>query len=517
MTISDGAGQHRAATVGPTAGAVVVAVVVGAATAFFSAAADDASGAVMSGIVGILVGALVAPLAALSAGYAAMVVVLAIGGVPQVGDLVGPLAILAACGFGIAYNQATRRVAADITRRLRRDPESGHDTAQALKRDLLDGDDKSTASLTLVDIPDLEAAGPCLDGGSRNRMVGALVERLGAGPDTIGVYRVGSARLAVLGRGVMTHEKAIALRDRLSLPLPIEGSGMVSPGIVLGWANGQTGPEHGPTLERSAEAALSQATKHRIAGDECAQGSADFHLAAHLRDAFDAGELAGFYQRKVDLESGKEEGCEILIRWPGAPGEVNPGVLVEIAERFGMTDRVLDIALAAAARVAPAISGRVAVNLSGCDLVTRVDIDRIFDRAAAEGLGPDKLEFEITETALEGLSRNTTIDLLGEIRARGARVALDDFGVGDSSLEHLVSWPADVVKIDRQFVRNVLECDKAAAIIAGLAATAEQLGIELVAEGVETDEQAAWLRHSGIHRAQGYLFHRPASVTEISD
>jgi len=237
-------------------------------------------------------------------------------------------------------------------------------------------------------------------------------------------------------------------------------------------------------------------------------------VANDLADAADAGQLDLAYQPQVDLASGDVTGFEALLRWHHPQrGDVPPGVFVPIAEEngliLGIGEWVLRTACAEAAgwRVPLGIS----VNVSAAQIHNPAFARLIHEVLIETGLSPARLEIEVTETALvRDLVRAVTT--LRQVRALGVRVAIDDFGTGHSSLTHLSAFPFSRIKLDQSFVRTFDRNRQSAAIVHAVVELGRYLGTPVVAEGVERQEELAFLRAEGCTTAQGFLFGHPAPI-----
>ncbi len=245
------------------------------------------------------------------------------------------------------------------------------------------------------------------------------------------------------------------------------------------------------------------------------------NLEAHLRHAVEQRELELYYQPKWDFHVGAIRGAEALIRWNHPElGLLSPVRFIPIAEDSGLILQVGEWVLRTAVREIgqmhrDGFAGlRVAVNLSArqfrqanlADLVREVLEETEFDPAC--------LELELTETILMNPT-DDNLTTLNTFKTLGARVAIDDFGTGYSSLSYLQRFPLDVLKIDRAFVMDLPTSTSSAAIVDAILTLAHGLGMEVVAEGVETIEQLAFLRDRGCDEGQGYYFGRPLPLTEF--
>jgi diguanylate cyclase (GGDEF)-like protein len=274
------------------------------------------------------------------------------------------------------------------------------------------------------------------------------------------------------------------------------------------------------TLFRNAEAALRKA---KIAGDRYlfyAQRMTDtvvgrLNLENHLREAVDNAEFVLYYQPKISLVSGKLTGAEALIRWNDPrTGLVLPGQFIPILEQTGLIHEVGRWALRRAIedylrwRMAGMTAVRIAVNVSALQLRNRGFIDEIRQAIGVDPHAAAGLELEITESLIMEDVRHSGASLQA-IRAMGVSIAIDDFGTGFSSLSYLSKLPVDTLKIDRSFVNDMTDGQQGLVLVSTIINLAHSLKLKVVAEGVETPEQAAHLRSLNCDEVQGYLFSKP--------
>ncbi|WP_255506693.1 bifunctional diguanylate cyclase/phosphodiesterase [Mycolicibacterium sp. 018/SC-01/001] len=251
-------------------------------------------------------------------------------------------------------------------------------------------------------------------------------------------------------------------------------------------------------------------------------GAAEVQLLGELRHAIDHDGLGVVYQPKFSLTTGEMVGVEALLRWPHPRlGMLLPDTFIGLVRERGLIQRVtrivVDKALDDAARWhAAGLRMPVAVNLFA-PCLHEADLPELFSAALeSRGLAADLLTVEITEDVV--LSDMTTVTaVLGQLRAYGMRVAIDDFGSGYSSLSYLRDLPIDEVKLDRHFVAPVTTDPRAAAVVRAVIDLTHDLGLVVVAEGIEDEQTAQWLRERSCDVGQGYLFGRPVGVADIAE
>jgi diguanylate cyclase (GGDEF)-like protein len=286
-------------------------------------------------------------------------------------------------------------------------------------------------------------------------------------------------------------------------------------------------PDHGhdaETLVRHADVAMYESKEQHapaLYAPERDRYSPDrLALIGRLRPAIADGEIVVYYQPQADLRTGAIRGVEALVRWQHPErGLLSPDAFVPLAEHAGLiralTSHVLDCALAQCrAWRDDGIDLAVAVNLSARDLLDLRLPDEVAELLARWGIEPGRLELEVTEnTVLVDPARAR--DILLRLDELGVRLAIDDFGTGHSSLGYLKRLPVHVLKIDKTFVLHMLESDEDAAIVRSTVDLAHNLGLEVVAEGVET--RGIWERLAAMRCdvAQGYLLSPPVRAAEI--
>ncbi|MBI5755350.1 MAG: EAL domain-containing protein [Nitrospirae bacterium] len=246
-------------------------------------------------------------------------------------------------------------------------------------------------------------------------------------------------------------------------------------------------------------------------------------LETSLRKAIDQEELILYYQPKVDLTTGRICGMEALIRWRRADGKlVLPAEFIPLAEETGLIIPIGEWVLRNACRdtrrlLDKGYSGlRVSVNLSGRQFAQQNLVEMLKDALTESGLDPGHLELELTESVLmkdeEGI-----IKKLCAMKETGVMLSIDDFGTGYSSLSYLKRFPIDEIKIDRSFVQDITNNPDGAAIVNAILAMAHTLKLRVVAEGVETMEQAMFLVEHRCEEMQGYYFSPPLPLEAFEE
>ena len=280
------------------------------------------------------------------------------------------------------------------------------------------------------------------------------------------------------------------------------------------------------TLLHNAEAALRRSKR---AGDRIVFYASEMNarvaealaIENRLRHALERQEFVLHYQPKVSLPGGRITGVEALIRWQDPEqGLVPPGRFIPILEETGM---IVEVGLWAIGQALADLAGwkakglvvpRVAVNVSAIQLQREDFVDRVTDAVQRSGDSADGLELEITESLLMR-DVDASIRKLSILRGLGMHVSMDDFGTGYSSLSYIARLPLDTVKIDRSFVNGMVENPEDATIVSGIIALVHSLRLRVIAEGVETSEQAQRLAALGCNEAQGFHYSRPVPAAQI--
>lgn len=344
------------------------------------------------------------------------------------------------------------------------------------------------------------------------------------------VGRLGGDEFVVVCEQLPDREAACVLADRLlhalHRPVYFEGRAL-HVRASIGIATSESGSAADETL-RHADTAMYASKRrggHRYAlydEDLGAQALARMDLEHDLRHALSGSELSVACQPLYDLNTGALTGFEALCRWNHPiRGDVPPGEFIPIAEQSDLIIAVGSWVLSEAVHLMSEIdridmsrSLRMAVNVSPRQVLAPGFAEDVTDHLARCALEPERLELELTESAVvENIDE--LIDVLRRLRMVGVRVALDDFGTGTASLSQLSRLPVSTVKIDRSFIENITNHGGGPAIVlTSILAIAAARGLDTVAEGIETKEQLAALRQLGCGLGQGYVLGRPARCAD---
>ncbi|TCD15473.1 putative bifunctional diguanylate cyclase/phosphodiesterase [Oricola cellulosilytica] len=311
------------------------------------------------------------------------------------------------------------------------------------------------------------------------------------------------------------------LRHAISQPYEIIGI-QISISASVGFALEQATILTESDLIERADYALYQAKETQsgvvIYSDEHETARRDSAAVEHCLRHCDADrEMYVLYQPQVDILSGKTVGFEALARWNSPElGEIRPDVFIAAAERTGRIVEMTPILLRKALAAAAAWDGdfKLSFNLSTRDIDSSAAIDNICQIVSASGYPAHMVEFEVTETLVMADFAQAKSSL-AKLSALGARIALDDFGVGYTNFDYIDRLCVDTIKIDRTFVRRLDERGSAEKVIRAMIDMCAKLRIDIVVEGVETERQLAFLRAAGARCIQGYYFSVPMKAAEI--
>ena len=341
------------------------------------------------------------------------------------------------------------------------------------------------------------------------------------------VARLGGDEFAVIAPddadATTISQLAARLIAEIEKPYSIDGDALIiglSVGIAVAPVNG-TRPDQ---ILRNADLALYRAKAeggNRFCFFESKMDSEIRErrvLELELAEALERDEFVLYYQPVIATADGTVRGFEALIRWNHPiRGLVPPGEFIPIAERSTLIGSIGEWTIAEACRMLARLPERftVAVNLSTKHFRTADIPSVVIEAAAAAGIAPKRLELEITESLLVD-NPDEMCRKLRELKRVGVMIAMDDFGTGFSSLSYLLKFPFDKIKIDRAFIAASSEDNTAREILRAIVTLAGTLEMMVTAEGVETPEQADFLRETGCDLLQGYLFARPMPETDLA-
>lgn len=398
---------------------------------------------------------------------------------------------------------------------------------EALRQRLADG---GRGALILIDIDHFKDINDTLGHDAGDIFLRATAERLTESvchQDI--VARVGGDEFVAVLPQIASEDAVLATIGRIAARLAdevhIEGhalSSSVSMGVAFFPRDGQT-PN---TLLKHADIALFEA---KAAGRQThvffspalrETRERRLTLAEALRTAIAADALSIAFQPIVAAGNSNHRGFEALARWTLDGQSISPAEFIPLAEETGLAVPLGKVLLARALRLAVKLAetgidpGTISVNVSAAQLREPDFAATVAAMLAEHGLPPERLEIEVTETVIFGRFAEQIALTLREFRRLGIRIALDDFGTGYASLAHLKRIQVDRLKIDQSFVRDIEADGDDAVIVRTVIGLAKALGMDVVAEGIETHEQLDFLRRHGCDLAQGYLFGRPTTSEE---
>ena len=426
----------------------------------------------------------------------------------------------------VALVPILRRVTARIRRQMDYDDLTGLPNRTLFRRRL--DASRGHAAVLLLDVDHFKEVNDALGHELGDELLQAIGERLDALCEEEMAARLGGDEFAILlPHASEPDATAFAARIHEALEQPFELGGFslevkASVGVAVFGEHG----EDADALLQHADVAMYVA-KGAHAGTAVYSAEQDTNdaerlaLAGELRRAIEREELVVHYQPKADLETGRIVGVEVLVRWIHPErGFIPPDAFIGIAERTGLIKPLSRYVLRSAidqcaAWAAAGLDLHVAVNLTIPDLLDLELPDRIAALLADAGVPADRLELEVTESTIlaDPFRVRGVIDRLNEL---GVGFAIDDFGTGYSSLAYLKQLPVQTIKIDRSFVLDMLESESDAAIVRSTIDLARNLGLRVVAEGVETEAMWDALREQGCTLAQGYLISKPVSAADLA-
>jgi len=385
-------------------------------------------------------------------------------------------------------------------------------------------------ALVILDVERFKTINDSLGRQEGDALLKQIAERMSQNDDgSLRIARISADHFAVVGRGAQSEDEVARRVERrmqrvFGPPFRIGDTELrinAKAGIAL-FPNDGSDPD---TLFRNAESALkrakSQGERYLFYTAQMTERVAEkLALENKLRRALERDEFILHYQPKVDLERRSIVGVEALIRWQSPElGLVPPLQFIPLLEETGLIQQVGSWALKRASLdhrswVEQGIKApRVAVNVSPIQLRQRIFVE-VIEHAIMEGIAPTAIDLEITESLImEDIQGN--IQKLDAVRALGVNIAIDDFGTGYSSLGYLAKLPVQSLKIDRSFITAMHKDANAMTLVSTIVSLAHSLRLKVVAEGVETEEQAKILRLLRCDEMQGYLFSKPLPMAGL--
>ena len=387
--------------------------------------------------------------------------------------------------------------------------------------------------LLIIDLDHFKTVNDSLGHPAGDRLLADIARRLGAEMDrTKRLFRLGGDEFVVVAEQIEGHEALERLVHCLSraiaMPCDVDGHVLHSTASI-GVSRYPDDGRSAQALIRNADTAM-YAAKAAGRNTHClfaepmnAAANKRLHLESELWRALADNELILHYQPQIDLLSGKVVGVEALVRWRHPQrGLIAPAEFIPVAEECGLILPLGHWVLRTACRQVKAWldagidMGEMAVNISAHQFRQPEFAQLVRAVLAETGVEPERLELEITEsTIMHGV--DSAIQTMAQLRAAGVRLAIDDFGTGYSSLSYLRRFPLDRLKIDRSFLADVDTDPDARALLTSIVMLGRSLGLQLVAEGVESFAQAEFLRTLECERVQGFHFHQPVSAEEVVD
>jgi diguanylate cyclase (GGDEF)-like protein/PAS domain S-box-containing protein len=405
---------------------------------------------------------------------------------------------------------------------------------QALDQGLLDASN-ATGSLTIlmIDLDDFKRTNDALGHDAGDALLTEFGRRLkqAVRPDDL-VARLGGDEFAVLLRSVGTKDQTEAAVSSIlaCLKVPLEFNGKL---LDIRCSIGASiYPSHGSSrseLIKHADIALYVAKRagrgvlRVFEAAMRAEAQTRISMLSLAADSLKNDRIRPYYQPKVNLRTGRLEGFEALLRWEHPlNGTQSPDTIsaafkdVELAAHI--SDRMIECVMSDMRAWAKAgvPFGHVAINAAAAEFKRGDFAERLLDSLGQAGLPPSTLQLEVTETVFLGRGSEHVQDALKALSGEGVQIALDDFGTGYASLSHLNHFPVSVIKIDRSFIGSLETSAHDAAIVRAVIKLGRSLGIKIVAEGIETQEQAEYLKRHRCHHGQGYLYSGALPADNVS-
>lgn len=423
-----------------------------------------------------------------------------------------------------------KRAELTIKQQAERDPLTGLYNRSVLNSSIQKACDRAqrgsyTGALVLGDLDDFKSINDTLGHEAGDTLLKEIATRLSANLRSNDmVLRLGGDEFALILPRIASPEALLRLMERVtkrvSQPVTV-GSRQVAPKCSLGIS---LFPDHAQSpgeLMKNADIALYSAKTTNRGGccifDSGMRAAVDTRdkIAVSLRHDVTAGKLSVALQPQIAFENGSHVGFEALARWSPNGRPVPPADFIPIAEECGLILELGSYVLENTLATATGLDrrgfrfGSIAVNIASAQLKTDGFPEQLAAMLGRYRIAPENLELEITENTLLDRGSDKIAQALGKLKQMGVKIALDDFGTGYASLVHLKRFSVDRLKIDRSFVCDIETSQDSSAISRAIISLAHSLGLKVVAEGVETEEQSTFLRRQRCDFGQGYLFGRP--------
>ncbi len=393
-------------------------------------------------------------------------------------------------------------------------------------------ENKSQHAVLLIDVDDFKKINDTIGHLSGDLLLSEIGFRLSASvPRGSLIARMGGDEFAILIENYAQRECIEALceqiQQKVARPLYFRNR-KLQPTLSIGVVTGHDGATTTSGYLQIADIAMYQA---KADGRNCyrffdavmqEKVEEEFNIESNLSDALTRREFSLVYQPIVPLSGGYCQRVEVLVRWI-RDGQIvySPDKFIPIAERTGfirpLGDWILEQALTEMQPwLASSPNNRVCVNVAGVQLLESGFADSVIDTASNVKVPCNQLELELSERFVADLLDEVALNNIVMLQRAGVSFAFDDFGTGQSSLLHLQKFPANTLKIDKSFIDGLATSDADQRLVRGLISLASHLGMDTVAEGVETQAQCIILRAMGCADLQGYYFSKPVALSEIT-
>ncbi|WP_165784480.1 putative bifunctional diguanylate cyclase/phosphodiesterase [Zhengella mangrovi] len=384
-------------------------------------------------------------------------------------------------------------------------------------------------ALLFIDLDGFKAVNDLFGHAIGDKLLRAVGERIqSVVPASFDIARLGGDEFAVITRYGVQPDASMQLAEQIvaeiGKPFTVDGT-QLNIGASCGVARASHFSSDLDGLVKAADLAMYHAKSNGRGGAVLFEArmlqeqEEKRQLESDLRIAVQHSQFELFYQPLINIDTREITGFEALIRWPHPKrGLMSPEIFIPLAEETGLINQlgawVLREACKEACKWPEHI--KVAVNLSPIQFESPSLLSTLINALAASGLAPNRLELEITESALLG-NEGKNVQMLQAIRELGVRVSMDDFGTGYSSLAYLKNFQFDKIKIDRRFVQGLESNISDAAIVEAIINLSKSIGVGTTAEGIETESQLSAVVTQGCREGQGYLFSRPLTARDAQE